>query len=119
MYKTAIDLSAPTIRCNCSICTKARSWIAPVPVDNFSLLQGECAYAEYQFGACTITHCFCKTCGVRTHGRIKDDKGYETLVGVCVNTLDLSPDEFATFDITYVDGRADRKDTSPRVTSYL
>src|SRR5687767_14546640 len=69
-YTARLDLGAPTLRCNCSICTKSRTWIAPIPASDFQLASGESMLAEYRFGEHAITHCFCALCGVKTHGRV-------------------------------------------------
>jgi hypothetical protein len=118
-FSARIDLSAQTFRCNCSICTKSRAWIAPIPAEDFELLSGGDTIAEYRFGAHAVTHCFCSRCGIKTHGRRSGEAGNAALVAVCVSTLDLSPEQFATIPISYADGRNDAPQRPPKVTAYL
>lgn len=118
-YSASIDLSLPTIRCNCSICLKSRNWFAPIPSSNFKLTGAADAIGEYRFGDCTVTHCFCSRCGVKTHGRVHLDASGTSLVAVCVSTLNLTPAEFADIPISFIDGRNDRMEARPAVTSYL
>ena len=118
-YSARFDPSAPTIRCNCSICTKSRAWIAPIPASDFELLSGDTTMTEYRFGECTVAHCFCSRCGVKTHGRIQGTSGADVLIAVCVSTLDLTPSQFAEVPISYIDGRNDKMDYPPEVIAYL
>lgn len=116
-YRVAIDLTAPTIRCNCSVCTKSRAWIAPVPAADFRLSQGGEALVEYRFGPGLVTHCFCARCGIKTHGRLSGEG--EEIVAVCVATLDLPPERLADIPVVYADGRRDTPDAPPARTAYL
>ncbi len=118
-FTAVIDLSEPTLRCNCSICTKSRAWITPIPAEGFALDGGSEAPSEYRFEAKVITHCFCPRCGVKTHGRVKGESGMDEFVAVSVPCLDLSPNELDTVPRAYVDGLNDRQDREPELTGYL
>src|SRR5882757_9978118 len=66
-YEADLDLSKGTIRCNCSICTKARAWFAFVSADKFRLLSGESSLSDYRWTppgkpGPFLTYRFCKTC---------------------------------------------------------
>ena len=55
---------APALRCNCSLCRRKGTIIAPVSVDHFRLLRGEEHLALYQFNTEVAKHYFCKVCGI-------------------------------------------------------
>lgn len=112
-----LDLSAPTIRCNCSICARTRNWVATLPKTDFNLDRGSDALADYRFGPRHLAHHFCRICGVRTHGRFLEDGADE--MAVCIAALDLSPEDLAALDVIYVDGRNDDVSNPPALTSYL
>jgi len=48
-YEAELDLSKGTIRCNCSICTKARAWFTFVNDEHFHLLADEDNMSVYQW----------------------------------------------------------------------
>jgi hypothetical protein len=50
--------------CNCSICTKKGILHLIVPLDRFTLLQGQDALTTYQFGTNVAKHTFCRHCGI-------------------------------------------------------
>jgi hypothetical protein len=118
-FTAVIDLDAPTISCNCSILTKSRARLAPIPKTDFLLESGDDFITEYRFGARGITHCFCRQCGVKRHGRVMGESGEDELIAVSVQCLDLAPGALEAVPRSYHDGRADRPDRQPEITGYL
>ncbi|WMT92715.1 GFA family protein [Pelagibacterium sp. H642] len=118
-FTVRVDPSAPTIRCNCSICSKSRTWIALVSANDFALTTGADRLTPYRFGSESITHCFCSKCGIKSHGIINGDPGEEAGIAVCVATLDIGPDDFGRLPVVYSDGLHDRPELEPAVVSYL
>lgn len=118
-YSAVIDLHQPTIRCNCSICSKSRAWIAPIPASGFELLSGAEEVAEYRFGERVTTHCFCRRCGIKTHGRIHAGNDKDGMVAVCVATLEVTPAQLGAIQVAFIDGRNDRYDVQPEFVGYL
>jgi hypothetical protein len=116
-FEADVDLAQGTLRCNCSICSKARAWFAFVPAAKFRLLKGEDALADYQWTPPNREHPnlhyhFCKTCGIRAFAAGKNPKG-EDIRAIAVSVLeDANADELAK-SIKYVDGRHDRFDRPP------
>jgi hypothetical protein len=117
-FEANLDLRAPTYRCNCSICSRTRSWVAVAKAADFRLLSGQDHLTRYSFTPRGNEHYFCKTCGIRSFGIGRTPDG-EQMYGVNVGCLDgTTPEELAAAPIVYVDGKHD-KHTPPPITSYL
>jgi hypothetical protein len=117
-FTCELDSAQPTFRCNCSICAKARYWLAPVPAANFELLQGADALADYRFGPGNVLHRFCRRCGIKPFGQSSAPAFGGPFFGVNVACLDLPPEALANLAIVYLDGRHDAAE-APAITSYL
>lgn len=52
--------------CNCTICAKTGFLHLIQTVDDFTLLRGGDALADYRFGTGTAQHLFCRTCGIKS-----------------------------------------------------
>ena len=116
----AVVLSAGTVKCNCSVCTKQRSWLAAVSPNAIRLLSGESELADYQFGARRIHHRFCRTCGVRPFGQANRDDSAGGFYAVNLGALDdVDPAELAKAPVMYVDGRRDNWQSPPAETRHL
>ena len=119
-YEVDLDLAAGTGKCNCSICTKQRSWGATVKPDAFRLLKGADALSDYQFGTNSIHHPFCKHCGVSSfgHGYIGAIGGDFVSVKVsCLDDVDLA--ELIAAPVRYFDGRHNNWFNTPAETRHL
>jgi hypothetical protein len=117
-FEADIDLAQGTNRCNCSICSKARSWFALVSPDRFRQISGAEAQAEYQWTpagqpASNLHYRFCKICGVRTAGRGDHGPGGGPFYFIAVAALDDAGVDDLAHSIRYVDGRHDRFDRPP------
>lgn len=118
-FEADIDLSQGTLRCNCSICIKARFWPAVVKPGSFRLLQGEADLVTYQFAAKRDEHFFCRHCGIRSFGTGNSPR-WGKFYGVSVTCLDdVSDEELAGAPITYLDGRGDNWESPPLETRHL
>ncbi|MGK2740053.1 GFA family protein [Tepidicaulis sp. LMO-SS28] len=119
-YEAGLDLSQGSIRCNCSICNKSRSWLALVPEAEVRLLSGEDQLTSYRFGQHRIHHLFCKTCGVKPFGRGSVEDGGAVMYALNLTCLDdASPAELAAVPIQFVDGKNENWTEPPSETSYL
>ena len=124
-FEADLDLSAGTIRCNCSSCTKARSWLAITSPDHFRLTSGVEAQATYQWtppgqGKPRNHYHFCKACGIRTPARGEAAELGGLFFAVQINLLDdVDVDDLASSPIRYVDGRHDHFDRPPKETRLL
>jgi len=62
-FRVTAELAGVT-ECNCSICTKKGFLHLIVPPEQFELVSGADALAEYRFNTGTARHMFCRFCGI-------------------------------------------------------
>lgn len=101
--KVVISAELPTegMECNCSICKRRGSVLAFYP-SALATVTGEDAMTPYTFNKHSITHKFCKECGILPFARA-DQKG-QPFIAVnlrCVEAIDLK-----TLKMNFVDGAA-------------
>ena len=92
-FTARLDLEAPVVVCNCSICRKNGAMLSAVAAEDFTLERGEQALTTYRFNSGKITHQFCSTCGVQAFSSLFQGEGK----AVNVRTLDdVDPDGLKT-----------------------
>ena len=101
-YEVTTDL-AKVMECNCSHCSRKGFLLNFVPVQQFTMVQGEDALGAYRFNKHVVEHLFCKTCGVQSFARGKRADGAAM---VAVNVRCLEGVEPSTLTISQVNGRA-------------
>ena len=117
-YRTRLDLSEPTTRCNCSICTKTRMWFAVAGADDFEMLEGVDSLTEYQWVAperegSFLHFQFCEHCGVRLYAWADDPETGRFHAVVLASLDDVDADTLAGAPIKRIDGRHDRFEAAP------
>ncbi len=123
-FEAALDLEAGSIRCNCSLCTKARAWFTIAKGEGaVKLLSGADAQTEYQWTPPTqdaprLHYQFCKHCGVRAFGWGKPPAA-EKFYFVNVAALDLSPAELDAVPVNRVNGRENRFEETPAHAAWM
>lgn len=118
-FEADVDLSKGTIKCNCSICSKARSWLIAVPGTEFRLLGGADSLKEYLFHDHRIHHRFCTHCGIKSFAQARRPDGSD-FYAVVVSCLDnVSDADLAALPVMYVDGRNDNFKAAPAETRHL
>lgn len=125
-FSAEIDLAKGTQRCNCSICTKARTWFAAVGGDELTVHKGEDNLADYSWTPpggkkVNLHYRFCKTCGIRAFATGEEEALGGTFHAVAIGALDdVEPnaDQLAR-SIHYVDGRHDDYHEPPNDTRLM
>ena len=119
-FEADLDLSQGTMKCNCSICSKGRSWITMAKPAAFRLLAGENVLTDYQFGKKAIHHLFCRHCGIHSFGwadmPAMGGKTYAINV-MCLD--DATAEELIQAPVRYFDGRHDNWAAPPAETRHL
>jgi hypothetical protein len=124
-FEADLDLAKGTVRCNCSLCAKARAWLVFAPGGQLRPGPGADTQAHYQWTPPGKPHPFlhyhfCGTCGVRTYGHAEMESMGGLFYAVNVAALDgVDIDELAAAPIQYVDGRHDRFQSAPEDTRTL
>jgi hypothetical protein len=101
-YEAAADLGR-VISCNCSICQKHGLLLTFIPADQFKLLSGEDALAEYQFNKMKVHHLFCRNCGVESFANGSKPDGTAM---IAVNVRCLDGVDLGALTITPFDGKS-------------
>ena len=119
-FEADIDLETGSSRCNCSYCSKIRSWGVVLKPEDFRLLSDPSETADYQFGTMSGHHRFCKTCGMNAYGDGYVEQIGGAFVSIQISCLDgVPPEELAAVPIHYSDGLNNNWMNPPKVTSYL
>jgi hypothetical protein len=119
-FEADIDLSAGAGKCNCSMCTKRRSFAVLLKPAQFRLLAGEAMLSDYQFGTMQGHHRFCSRCGVAlfSHGHVAEIGG--DFVSVQLASLDdAAPEELAEAPVNFSNGRDNKWWERPAETRHL
>jgi hypothetical protein len=85
-YRVTLDLDAPALVCNCSMCRRSGSMLMFTPPEKFELVSGEESLTDYRFRTHVIHHLFCKTCGIKSFARGTSPKG-DPVVAINVRCL--------------------------------
>lgn len=74
--------------CNCSICMKKGILHLVVPLERFTVLQGEDALTNYQFGSHVAKHTFCRHCGIHAFYVPRSDPDKVSVNARCIDDID-------------------------------
>jgi hypothetical protein len=90
-YEVDLDLSAPVISCNCSMCGRSGALLQFVPASQFTLVKGEDAQTDYLFNTKGIHHLFCSSCGIKSFAHAIGPKGPMVAINTrCLDDVDVS-----------------------------
>lgn len=114
-YQADIDLSKGTMKCNCHLCTKMRSWKVFIKPEGFKLIFGADQVSEYHGKNPTAQRFFCKTCGIYLYEIGDAEWMGGPFVGIFLNSLDdASIDELMEGSMNFANGRDDDWMNTPR-----
>ncbi len=90
-FEATADISQAN-ECNCSHCEKKGFLLTFTPAENFKLVKGDDALAEYRFNKKAIAHKFCKTCGVESFalGTAPNGAKMAAINVRCIDGVDLA-----------------------------
>lgn len=97
------EMPAQAMNCNCSHCRAKGFLLSFVPVDRFTLTQGEDALATYRFNTHKLAHRFCTTCGVQPFAEGTGPDGAEMRA---VNLRAVPDCDIDGLELQKVDGKA-------------
>lgn len=90
-FTAKIDLEKPSITCNCSMCGRAGTMLAFIPLSDFTLERGEHNLQSYKFNKHVIDHLFCKTCGIKSFAYGAGPSGPMVAINVrCLDSVDAT-----------------------------
>ncbi len=105
-FEADIDLGKGSGKCNCTYCTKIRSWKTFIKPEAFKLLSGKDSVTEYHGQNPTTQRYFCKTCGVHMYEIGDAEWMGGKFVGIFLSALDdASIDELVSGPMNFSDGR--------------
>jgi hypothetical protein len=96
-FRVTAELAGVT-ECNCSICTKKGFLHLIVPPEQFELVSGADALAEYRFNTGTARHMFCRFCGIHPFYVPRSDPDKIDVNLRCLEGIDLAAIEVEPFD---------------------
>jgi hypothetical protein len=96
-FRVTAELEGIT-ECNCSICTKKGFLHLIVPPEQFELLSGADALAEYRFNTGTARHMFCRFCGIHPFYVPRSDPDKIDVNLRCLEGIDPAAIEKQPFD---------------------
>ena len=120
-FEADIDLAAAgTGKCNCTYCTKVRSWTTFVKPAAFRLQAGRQKLRAYhRHEGAPLKH-HCAECGVHTHATGDADYMGGPFVGVFLAALDdVEPKELIEAAVRYSDGLNDNWQNPPAEARHL
>jgi hypothetical protein len=121
-FEVDLDIGAGTGKCNCSICTKMRLWLARAKPENFRLVAGQAELTDYLGKSNSVAHhLFCRHCGIHAFEWVDvpnlTGAKYFNINVACLDELDI--DELMSAPMNYYDGRNDAWLTAPSEIRHL
>ncbi len=106
--RVRFEVEAPArpvvLDCNCSICVKSGYLHLVVPVQDFRLLSGGEALANYTFGTRTAQHLFCAACGIKSFYVPRADPWHRSVNVRCLDAGTIEGMEVRPFNGREWDG---------------
>ena len=117
-FEVDLDLSAGTVKCNCSYCAKSRFWHARTELEDFRASGEE---TDYRGRNPVAHHFFCSRCGVHVYDRIDAPnmlgRAYINVSVACIEDVDV--DALIASPVRYCDGLHNNWASTPKETRHL
>jgi hypothetical protein len=124
-FEADLDLDEGIRKCNCSFCWKLGYRKAFAAYTGLRIVEGREGMRNYQptpsmWPKGDIDHYHCANCGGQTFSRGYLEKMGGDFWAVNVACLDdATEEELAAAPVIYEDGKRDRQESAPKITSYL
>ena len=120
-FEADLDVSAGTVKCNCSICWRMRLWSVRARPEAFRLTAGEPELTDYRGNNAVAHHLFCRHCGAHPFEWVDVPNmtggKYLNINLACLDGLDIG--ELMAAPVTYLDGRNDDWGSRPTEVRHL
>jgi len=117
-FEASFDLTAGTVKCNCTYCAKERFWHVRTETQDFRA-SGDAT--DYRGRNPVAHHFFCPRCGVHVYDRVDSPnmlgRAYVNVSVACLE--DVAVDEIVAAPIRYSDGLNDNWGSAPAETRLL
>jgi hypothetical protein len=125
-FTADVDLEQGIRKCNCSFCWKTGYRKSLIPYDALQVTEGKSELREFKpmqsnWPPGHINHYYCPHCATHSFSRgyLEKEMGGNFWAVNVAHLDDMTEEELDSAPVIYEDGKRDRQDRIPEITSYL